>query len=156
MATSEKVKFCPACWNKCRLTNRFCTCGENISAKTSIDDNGKKDIRTFDDYMLLNSKKKRFPVSSTITTRSKFFKKVNDKTVMINVGIIRTAEDNKLNLVKGSKLPVQVRKGFDANQVLKSVLKKTRGLRAIFLWYWKLWPCVLKYEHSRLCARDTT
>ena len=52
---------------------------------------------------------------------------------MINVGIIRTAEDNELNLVKGSKLPVQVRKGFDANQVLKSVLKKTRGLRAIFL-----------------------
>ena len=83
--------------------------------------------------MLLNSKKKRFPVSSTITTRSKFFEKVNDKTVMINVGIIRTAEDNELNLVKGSKLPVQVRKGFDANQVLKSVLKKTRGLRAIFL-----------------------
>ena len=124
MATSEKLKFCPACWKKCRLTNRFCTCGENVSAKTSIDDKGKKDIRTFDDYMLLNSKKKRFQVSSTITTRSKFFKKVNDKTVMINVGIIRAAEDNELSLVKGSKLPLQVRKGFDVDQVLKSAVKK--------------------------------
>ena len=106
------------------MTNRFCTCGENVSAKTSIDDKGKKDIRTFDDYMLLNSKKKRFQVSSTITTRSKFFKKVNDKTVMINVGIIRAAEDNELSLVKGSKLPLQVRKGFDVDQVLKSAVKK--------------------------------
>ena len=106
------------------MTNRFCTCGENVSAKTSIDDKGKKDIRTFDDYMLLNSKKKRFQISSTITTRSKFFKKVNDKTVMINVGIIRAAEDNELSLVKGSKLPLQVRKGFDVDQVLKSAVKK--------------------------------
>ena len=106
------------------MTNRFCTCGENVSAKTSIDDKGKKDIRTFDDYMLLNSKKKRFQVSSTITTRSKFFKKVNDKTVMINVGIIRAAEDNELSLVKGSKLPLQVRKRFDVDQVLKSAVKK--------------------------------
>ena len=63
--------------------------------------------------MLLNSKKKRFPASSTIATRSKFFKKVNDKPVMINVGLIRAAEDNELSLVRGSKLPVQVKKGFD-------------------------------------------
>ena len=43
---------------------------------------------------------------------------------MINDGIIRAAEDNELSLVKGSKLPVQVRKGFDAYQVLKSAVKK--------------------------------
>ena len=40
--------------------DRFCgTYGENVSGKTSIDDNEKKDIKTFDDYMLLNSKKKK-------------------------------------------------------------------------------------------------
>ena len=52
--------------------DRFCgTYGENVSGKTSIDDNEKKDIKTFDDYMLLNSKKKkRFPASSTVTTRT--------------------------------------------------------------------------------------
>ena len=84
MSTPEKVKFYSACGNKCRFTDRFFgTCGENVSEKTSIDDNEKKDIRTFDDFMLLNSKKKRFPVSSTITARSKFFKKVNNKPVMI-------------------------------------------------------------------------
>ena len=60
--------------------------------------------------MLLNSGRKRFPVSSTITTRSKFFKRINDKPVMINVGLISAAEDNELSLVRGSKLPVQVRK----------------------------------------------
>ena len=43
---------------------------------------------------------------------------------MINDGILRPAEDNELSLVKGSKLPVQVRKGFDAYQVLKSAVKK--------------------------------
>ena len=58
------------------------------------------------------------------TTRSKFFKKVNDKPVMINVGLIRAAEDNELSLVRGSKLPVQVKKGFYADQVLKSAVKK--------------------------------
>ena len=125
MATLEKVKFCSACGNKCRFIDRFCgTCRENVSDKTSIDDNEKKDIRTFADYMLLNSKKKRFPASSTITTRSKFFKNVNDKPVMINVGLIRAAEDNELRLVRGSKLPVQVKKGFGADQVLKSAVKK--------------------------------
>ena len=65
-----------------------------------------------------------FPVSSTLTTRSKFFKKVNDKTFMTNVRLIRAAEDNELSLVRGSKLPVQVRKGFDADQALKSAVKK--------------------------------
>ena len=125
MATSEKVKFCSACGNKCRFTDRFCgTCGENVSDKTSIDGNKKKDIKTSDDYILLNYKKKRFPASSTITARSKFFKKVNDKPVMINVGLIRAAEDKELSLVRGSKLPVQVEKGFDADQVLKSSVKK--------------------------------
>ena len=85
MAASEKLKFCWACGNKCRFTDRISgTCGENVSAKTSI----------------------------------------NDKTVMINVGIIRAAEDNELSLVKGSKLPLQVRKGFDVDQVLKSAVKK--------------------------------
>ena len=85
MAASEKLKSCSACGNKCRFTDRICgTCGENVSAKTSI----------------------------------------NDKPVMINVGIIRAAEYNELSLVKGSKLPVQVRKGFDADQVLKSAVKK--------------------------------
>ena len=74
--------------------------------------------------MLLNSGRKRFPVSSTITTRSKFFKRINDKPVMINVGLISAAEDNELSLVRGSKLPVQVRKWFDADQVLKSAVKK--------------------------------
>ena len=59
MATSEKVKFCSACGTKYRLTDRSCgTCGENVSDKASIDDNEKKDIRTFDGYMLLNPKKK--------------------------------------------------------------------------------------------------
>ena len=43
---------------------------------------------------------------------------------MINVGLIRAADDNKLNLVRGSKLPVQVKKRFDAEQVLKSAVKK--------------------------------
>ena len=62
--------------------------------------------------MLLNSKKKRFPASLTITIRSKFFKKVNDKPVIINVGLIRAAEDNELSHVRGSKLPVQVKKGL--------------------------------------------
>ena len=126
MATSEKVKFCSTCGNKCRFTDRFCgTCGENVSDKTSIDDKRKKkDIRTSDDYILINSKKKRFPASSTITTRSKFFKKVNDKPVMINVVLIRAAEDKELSIVRGSKLPVQVKKGFDADQVLKSNVKK--------------------------------
>ena len=85
MAASEKLKFCWACGNKCRFTDRISgTCGENVSAKTSI----------------------------------------NDKPVMINVGIIRAAEYNELSLVKGSKLPVLVRKGFDADQVLKSAVKK--------------------------------
>ena len=74
--------------------------------------------------MLLNSKKKRFLVSSTITTRSKFFKKVNDKPVKQNVDLIRAAEVSQLSLVRESKLPVQVRKGFDADQVLKSAIKK--------------------------------
>ena len=60
--------------------------------------------------MLLNSGEKRFPVSSTVTARSKFFKRINDKPVMINVGLISAAEDNELSLVRGSKLPVQVRK----------------------------------------------
>ena len=60
MAKSEKVKFYSACGNKCWFTDRFCgTCGENVSGKTSIDGNEKKDIKTFDDYMLLNSKKKK-------------------------------------------------------------------------------------------------
>ena len=109
----------------CRFIDRFCgTCRENVSDKTSIDGNEKKDIRTFADYMLLNSEKKRFPASSTITTRSKFFKNVNDKPAMINVGLIRAAEDNELRLVRGSKLPVQVKKGFGADQVLKSAVKK--------------------------------
>ena len=64
MKTSEKLKFCSACGNKSRFTDRFCgTCGENVSDKTSIDGNEKKDIRTFDYYMLLNSKKKRFSAS---------------------------------------------------------------------------------------------
>ena len=81
----------------------------------------KKDIRAFDDYMPLNSKKKRFAALSTITTRSTFFKKVNDKQpVMINVGLMRAAEDNKLSLVRGSKPPVQVKKGFEVDQVFKS------------------------------------
>ena len=125
MGTSEKVKFSSACGIKCGFTDRFCgNCGKNVSAKKSIDDNEKKDIRTFGDYMLLNSKKKRFLVSSTITTRSKFFKKVNDKPVMQNVDLIRAAEVSELSLVRGSKLPVQVRKGFDADQVLKSAIKK--------------------------------
>ena len=127
MATLEKVKFCSACGNKCRFIDRFCgTCRENVSDKTSIDDNEKRDrdIRIFADYMLLNSKKKRFPASSTITTRSKFFKNVNDKPVMINVGLIRAAEDNELRLVRGSKLPVQVKKGFGADQVFKPAVKK--------------------------------
>ena len=74
--------------------------------------------------MLLNSKKKRFPASSMITTRSEFFKKVNEKPVMINVGLIRAPEDNELSLVRGCKLPVQVKKGFDADHVLKSNVKK--------------------------------
>ena len=43
---------------------------------------------------------------------------------MINFGLISTAEDNELSLVGGSKLPVQVRKWFDANQVLKSAVTK--------------------------------
>ena len=43
---------------------------------------------------------------------------------MINVGLISAAEDNELSLVRGSKLPVQVRKWFDADQVLKSAVKK--------------------------------
>ena len=126
MATSEKVKFCSASGNKCRFTDRFCgTFGENVSDKTSIDDNEKKDIRAFDDYMLLNSKKKKtFPVLSTITARSKLFKKVNLKSVMLNAGLIRAAENNELSLVRGSKLSVQVINEFDANQVLKSALKK--------------------------------
>ena len=38
--------------------------------------------------------------------------------------MIRAAEDNELSLVGRSKLPVQVQKGFDADQVLKSVVKK--------------------------------
>ena len=33
---------------------------------------------------------------------------------MINVGLIRAADDNELNLVRGSKIPVQVKKRFDA------------------------------------------
>ena len=95
MATSEKVKFCSAYGTKFWFTDRFCgTCGENVSDKASIDDNEKKDIRTFDDYMLLNSIKKSFPASSTITARTKLFKKVSDKPVMINVGLIRAGENN--------------------------------------------------------------
>ena len=43
---------------------------------------------------------------------------------MINVRLIRAADDNELNLVRGSKIPVQVKKGFDAEQVLKSAIKK--------------------------------
>ena len=43
---------------------------------------------------------------------------------MIIVGLIRAADDNKLNLVRGSKIPVQVKKGFDAEQVLKSAVKE--------------------------------
>ena len=43
---------------------------------------------------------------------------------MINVGLIKAAEDNELSLVRGSKLPVQVKKGFYADQVLKSAVKK--------------------------------
>ena len=74
--------------------------------------------------MLLNSKKKRFPLLSTLTTRSNFFKKVNEKPFMTNVHLIRVAEDNELSLVRRSKLTAQVRKGFDADQVLKSAVKK--------------------------------
>ena len=61
MATSEKVKFCSASGNKCQFTDRFWgSCWENVSDKASIDDNEKKDIRTFDDYIVLNSNKKKF------------------------------------------------------------------------------------------------
>ena len=123
------------------MTDRFCTCGENVSAKTSIDDNGKKDIRTFDDYMLLNSKKKRFPVSS--------FKKVNDKIVIINVGIIRAAEYNELSRVKGSTLPVQVRRGFDADQVLKSTVKKHADYEPHFC---DIESCCLVYSNMSIVA----
>ena len=52
------------------IYDRFCgNCGKNVSAKKSIDDNGKKDIRTFGDYMLLNSKKKK--VSSLVDNNYK-------------------------------------------------------------------------------------
>ena len=35
MAASEKIKFCSACANKCRFTDRICgTWGGNVSAKT--------------------------------------------------------------------------------------------------------------------------
>ena len=65
MATSEKVKFCSVWGSKCPFTDGICnTCGENVRGKTSTDDNEKKNIRTFDDYMLLNSKKKK--VSSLV------------------------------------------------------------------------------------------
>ena len=43
---------------------------------------------------------------------------------MRNVDIIRGTEVSELSLVRGSKLPVQVRKWFDADQVLKSAMKK--------------------------------
>ena len=43
---------------------------------------------------------------------------------MINVGLIRAPEDNELSLVRGSKLPVQVKKGFDTDHVLKSTVQK--------------------------------
>ena len=112
MATSEKVKFSSARGNKFWFTDRFCgTCGENVSDETSIEDNEKKDMRTFEDYyMLLNSEKKRFPASSTITAWSNLFKKVNDKTNHNKCWFIRAAEDNELSLVKESQLPVQVKK----------------------------------------------
>ena len=43
---------------------------------------------------------------------------------MINVDLIMAVKDSKLSLVRGSKLPAQVKKGFDADQVLKSAAKK--------------------------------
>ena len=93
MATSEKVKFCSACGTKCKFIDRFCgVCEANVSDKASMDDDEKKVIKTFDDYMLLNPKKKSFPTSSTITTRSTLLKKVNGKPVTINVGLIGAAE----------------------------------------------------------------
>ena len=58
MATSEKVKICSACETKCRFIDWFWGirgADLNLSDQTTIDDDEKIDIRTFDDYMLLNS-----------------------------------------------------------------------------------------------------
>ena len=42
---------------------------------------------------------------------------------MINTGLIRGSEDHELNH-RWNKLPVQVKKGFEADQILKSAVGK--------------------------------
>ena len=51
---------------------------------------------------------------------------------MINFGLRRAAEESELSLVRGSKLPMQVKKGFDPDQVEIS-RKETRRPRPTFL-----------------------
>ena len=106
---------------KAELIDKFCNrCGvklrDNCDQDREVDDEKKevKKVKTFDEFFSAQKQKKQLSVK----------KSTKSVDVVINIGLIKSTEKAGAHIIRGSKLPVQVKKDFSSGQVIEAAVQK--------------------------------
>ena len=134
MSASDEFLYCSRCGSKLIKACKFCTkCGAKIRTvvqEKSTENDSSARTKSFNDYFDHNSnertgffkhkERKRTrgenPTSKKSTSKFLFLAR---ETVIINIGLMESTDKNDYNLgsIRGSRLPVKVKKIFTAAEI---------------------------------------
>ena len=141
MNVSDEFLYCSQCGSKLIKACKFCTkCGAKIKTvveEKSIENGSSACTKSFNDYFDLKSNERiRFfkrkerkgtrdenPTSKKSASKFLFLAR---ETVTVNIGLMESTDKNDYNLgpIRGSRLPVKVRKSFTAAEALAAGILK--------------------------------